>query len=122
MESENNIIKWTKAGKEFVYNKNRYDLVKKRIKNDSLYLYCVHDTKEERIIHNYKEAIQKNSCNNTGHRKTNQFYPKIIKDYYFQAININVFHTISVPVIYSYIHFYKSRSIELPSPPPKYII
>ena len=122
VESKTPNIKWTKAGKEFVYNNSRYDLLTKTIKNDTVYFYCIHDTKEEQIMLSYKSAIQKNTDNNTKHRKTNQIFPKITIDYYCQAIDNKIFDDVSMPIYYSYIQFYKTNKIELPSPPPKSFI
>jgi hypothetical protein len=122
LKSDESIIKWKNVGKEFVYNKKSYDIVSKNIINDTIYFHCIHDTKEEQIILNYKAAIQKNMPNNTNHRKTNLFFPKVSIDYYCQAIDINSFNIFSIPMLYSYFHFYKSNSIELPSPPPKYLV
>lgn len=121
LKSGDPFIQWTRAGKEFDYNKNRYDLVAQTIKNDTIYYYCIHDTKEEQILLSYKAAVQKNT-DNTSNRKNSPVFPKIIIDYYCQSIDKSDFHNISIPIFYSYLQFYRSYSIELPSPPPKNLI
>jgi hypothetical protein len=115
-------MKWTQTCKEFEYNKSRYDIVSQSIKNDSVYFYCIHDTKEEKILYNYSLAVQKNTGSDKNNRKNSQFFHKINIDYYCHSFNNNAFCNYSVPIIYSYFQFYKSYSVELHSPPPKNLV
>jgi hypothetical protein len=120
--SVNSSFRWVKTGKEFVFNKQCYDIVSKEIKRDTVFFHCIRDTKEEHIILSYRNTVKKNAENNNGRRKANQLFSKLAIDYYCNGVDINLFYKISKPILYSYLCIYKSWETELTSPPPEFFI
>ncbi len=51
-ENEDDIL-WIKAGKEFNYSGEMYDVVRTENKSQGKYYYCIKDTKEKQLIGNY---------------------------------------------------------------------
>jgi hypothetical protein len=107
-------ICWVKAGKEFRYKGDFYDVVKKKIKNQKLCYYCINDKKEQILISNFnkshnskketekklKRAFSTNNYFSTRYFLTNNLYSTDIK---YPDLDYNN----------------KSQIIKIPSPPPR---
>lgn len=103
-----------------------YTIVKKRIKNDSLELYCLNNTREDRLNTQLEDFITQNVI--SGKNSANQSAKKIIKQYYKRYINpvttILVVYPKIMEKVFSVFVFKdeKPRIYSTPlSPPPNFI-
>jgi hypothetical protein len=58
-------LKWLKAGKEFIYHGEMYDVVKSISTPDGNVYYCIHDVKEKKLI---SEFARKNDSTHKARR------------------------------------------------------
>lgn len=80
----------------FFYEGKAYNFVKKRIKNDSLELYCLNNTRQDQLtaqLHNYLKQNVLNS-KESDNRTTKQILQSFLKEYILETID-----TISVVFI-----------------------
>ncbi|MDQ6758056.1 MAG: hypothetical protein M3004_14125 [Bacteroidota bacterium] len=54
-------IYWEDEGKEFLFNRQMYDVVNTKVENGKTILYCVKDKKEKEIIDRYNLITKNNS-------------------------------------------------------------
>ena len=54
-------IYWEEEGKEFLFNGEMYDVVKRKIINGKVVLYCINDKKEKELVDNYNLITKHNS-------------------------------------------------------------
>jgi hypothetical protein len=108
-------ISWIETNKEFKYKGNMYDVVKKSIVKDKIYLYCINDTKEKQLIENYN----KNHPSKTEKEKRE----RINISYQFLIPQVLIIHErISKKLKFTQDDFkYKSCFLLIPSPPPKFV-
>ncbi len=55
-------ISWEENGKEFSFNGEMFDLVKKVKVNGRIMLYCINDIKEKQLVDKYNEITKHNSA------------------------------------------------------------
>ncbi len=110
-------FKWIHS-REFKYNGDMYDIVKKEESDQQLILYCINDTKEKKLEEEFEKRINSNSANNK------------------QRQNLNHSTTLSEPVQEEQVKFYPGTNCiftfylnssyssihsEIPSPPPRLV-
>lgn len=113
--SETNIneIIWTKSKKEFIYNNQMFDIVRKESKNGEIYFYCINDKKEKQIIDNFNQ-------NHDFKRIAFNLLKKISFDKYFpQNIDFNLNILATNYYFNSNKIFYDANIPEIISPTPK---
>ncbi|MCX6232259.1 MAG: hypothetical protein NTZ33_12030 [Bacteroidetes bacterium] len=109
-------IRWIEPDKEFDLNGEMYDVVRIKFQKDRISYYCINDVKEEELIakfkntHNKKKEIDKN-------------IKYVFNFQFFQQQHSIINNKYSSDFIFpSLVLLYKSKSIEIKSPPPKFII
>ncbi len=104
---------WIRAGKEFMYKNEMFDIVRIEKNNSQIYYYCLKDKREKQLIDKY----------NKSHDLKQKAFVKLKKitfNKYFPNKNNYI-----VDVILSYfclkkkISFYKSNIVEIEPPYPK---
>lgn len=103
-----------------------YTIVKKRIKNDSLELYCLNNMREDQLNIQLDDYLEQNVIN--GKNSANQSAKKILKQYYKKYINpvtnILVVYPIIMEKAYC-VFIFKDETPRVfhspPSPPPNFI-
>ena len=107
-------ICWLKAGKEFTYRGEMFDVVKIKICKDKKYIYCINDTREKKLISDF-------SRNNEPDQKTK----KLVSSFqYIYVIQPATFPHITETSNFDYsIQSFNIVSVDadVNSPPPKFI-
>lgn len=105
--------------REFKYNGDMYDIVKKEENDKQLIVYCINDTKEKKLEEEFEKKVHKNSTDD-------KHFPSIIK----YNISISepvqseqIANTIECDSVFSYwwTDSYKSLFLDTPSPPPRLV-
>jgi hypothetical protein len=104
--------------KEIYYHGKMYDIYKEEIQNDTVFLYCLNDEKEDILENAFAEYINKKNDDNSLSSVSN-----IIKILILSALqpNSTEFKNIQTHNHLSYIFTSKTQNIfiDIPSPPPK---
>lgn len=120
-EKGDRLFKWL-GDDEFIYRGNLFDLVKKEIRNDTIYYYCFNDKQEEQISSNLDDFM-KNILQDSKstQQKAKKIPDKFTDDYIIQnkaatnlSSNISGYSDIKLSL-------YVSIHPEVLSPPPKSI-
>ena len=115
---ENNKIdfRWIHS-REFKYNGDMYDIVKKEETDKQLIVYCINDTKEKKLEEEFDKRVHKNSSED-------KHIPSIIK--YSLSISepvqselIGIAQINETVFNYWRTDSYKSLYLDIPSPPPR---
>jgi hypothetical protein len=105
-------ICWIKAGKEFTFRGEMFDVVKIKISNDKKYLYCINDSKEKKLISDFSK-----------NHESDQKAKKLLSSFsYIYILQQGAFLNILVSSDHNfYIKSYNTASVvsEVNSPPPK---
>lgn len=106
--------------REFKYKGEFYDVVKKKIVNDTIFYYCLNDKKETSLFDNLDKHIKTHNDLNSPHQRKNQNLVKsMIKDYIPQIKQSNSY---TQNTIVNYLIFSErvaDLSTEVPTPPPQ---
>jgi hypothetical protein len=115
--AENKIdFKWIHS-REFIYNGEMYDIVKKEENDIQLFLYCINDIKEKKLEEEFAKKVQNNSTN-SKHRQVSNHLNILLSE----PVQTN---SISVEPICEFNFYnlltdcYKSINLDIPSPPPR---
>jgi hypothetical protein len=106
--------------REFKYNGDMYDIVKKEENKNQLILYCINDTKEKKLEEEFEKRVHQNTSENKQRPSAN-FQLNILLSEAVQNENI------STELLPEYIFReqliigYKSNHLEIPSPPPRFV-
>lgn len=104
--------------REFKYNGDMYDIVKKQENNDQIILHCINDIKEKKFEEEFQKKVNDNSANKR--QKTRNYNP--FKTSISKAVQNSAFEFEDAARIkYGFNYFVKYIPIcsEIPSPPPK---
>jgi hypothetical protein len=122
-----NSLKWEREGKEFWYEGNLYDIVRSEIEGGMTHFYCINDTHETKLNHDFQAFINRESnTSNDSDMSVTDFLKKIVKTYYPSSFKSNedvkwvVLPNKSLDFI-SYFDFYKSTYLQSIEPPPEWI-
>ena len=63
-------IYWEEEGKEFLFKGEMYDVVKTKIVNGKVMLYCINDKKERELVDNYNLITKHNSSSDKKGKNT----------------------------------------------------
>ena len=115
LSDHRNAISWEENGKEFFFNGQMFDLVKKVNENGQIILYCINDIKEKELVDKYNEITKNNSTNkqeNTNIDSINLFVEEYAEEY--------IPYTLSGDMIYSsFTSRLQSLTLKNSTPPPK---
>ncbi|MBL7816145.1 MAG: hypothetical protein JNL70_14095 [Saprospiraceae bacterium] len=110
----------------FFYEGKAYTIVKKRIKNDSLELYCLNNMREDQLNTQLGDFLNQNII--SGKNSGNQPAKKILKQYYKRYINpvtniLVVYPKIMEEVfcVFVFKDAMTRKSLSPPSPPPNFV-
>jgi hypothetical protein len=118
-------LHWERAGKEFWFEGNLYDIIRSEIKDSATIYYCLSDKKETNLTLNYAETLKKqvNNPNTEGSPSAND-WQKILKIYVpitpnlgDNFVEIKATKRLKMPTTYR--HCYTSLHFNLIDPPPK---
>ncbi|MFA6570143.1 MAG: hypothetical protein WCT77_02795 [Bacteroidota bacterium] len=116
---QKNII-WYEDEKEFQLNNKMYDVVKKEIRGDSLYLHCFNDEKEENLLASFKSNIENDFDGLVNSMKRSK--ANLLRIFAFAGFDDHIVYQTFLPltIVYKFNtdYFYKSRNIDVEHPPP----
>lgn len=111
------VIHWLKPEKEFLFNGEMYDVVRSKIENGKIVLYCINDKEEKALVDNYNLITKHNSSSDKKGKHTVDSPVKL-----FVKEDENIFN-LAFTLLHNSFHSYDS---DLPdnitdkiSPPPK---
>jgi len=114
---ENRIdFKWIHS-REFKYNGDMYDIVKKEERDNQLFLYCINDKKEKKLEEEFARKIQDNSSNSKLRQLSNQLNVLLSEPVQAEKLSFAPVHDYRPEVARS--DFYNSVQLDIPSPPPR---
>jgi len=105
--------------REFKYNGDMYDIVKKEEKDKKIFLHCINDTKEKKLEEEFEIRVHKNSTDDKQRPTTNNYNNSITEPAQSKQVTI-----VSVSeIVFSYwrTDSYKSLFLDTPSPPPRLV-
>ena len=114
-------IHWLEKGKEFIYNNQMFDIVKRTSNGEIVTLYCINDKQEKKLFENLEEQMlkqieqNKNSKNNSSKKGGDQQ----IKTYFFETISFSIIPKISIIKFKPYNEQYTSIVTAITTPPPQ---
>ena len=106
--------------REFKYNGEMYDVVKKEEDDKQVFLYCINDEKEKNLEEEFEKAVHKNSSENKQ-RSVSYNYFNILLSEPVQSEQIGVALVYECEFNYSRTDTYNSPYLEIPSPPPRIV-
>lgn len=119
--SEINNIHWLEKGKEFIYNNQMFDIVKRTSIGGTITLYCINDKQEKKLFKNLEEQVlkqieqNKNSKNNSSKKGGDQQ----LKTYFFETISFCITPNVSEIKFTPYNEQYTSVITSITTPPPQ---
>ena len=120
-EENADAIKWQEEGKEFILHGELYDVAKIKTLNGKTLLYCINDTKEEKLLQKFAKAIKSANDNNANSKNGKTNYKLQLNDYYF-FYKIENTTAINANDSYEYLSFISSLTTsikEVNAPPPR---
>jgi Rps23 Pro-64 3,4-dihydroxylase Tpa1-like proline 4-hydroxylase len=104
--------------REFKYNGDMYDIVKKEETDEKLIVHCINDTKEKKLEEEFEKRVHQNSSED----KRLPVNKNIINSLFFEPIqNEQISNTLvyEISLDYKRTDFYQSPFLDIPSPPPR---
>ncbi|MGI8582792.1 MAG: hypothetical protein ACR2KX_11365 [Chitinophagaceae bacterium] len=114
---DNQQIYWEDEGKEFLFKGQMYDVVKTKIINGKVVLYCLNDKKEKELIDNYNLITKHNSSSDK--KGKNNVDNSINLFVYQDEKNYDQYYTIAKNNFPYYISHLTESLEDNISPPPK---
>jgi hypothetical protein len=117
IQNRNVDFRWIES-REFKYNGDLYDIVKKEENENQIILYCISDKKETKLEKDFEREID----NSTTNKKLNSGDKNIFNFFNYEVIseidpNLSELKKLSYGC--NYIKNYMPIFTEIPSPPPK---
>jgi len=110
----------------FEYEGRFYEMVKKQLKNDTLYVYCINNLAQERLkadLSKHTATQLGNTKDSTSQQTTEKIIKQVIKDYFSQTGDIFSAHSLHssflTPTSF-FLPYISSSYFQVPSPPPKF--
>ena len=102
--------------REFKYNGDMYDIVKKEETDKQLFFYCINDTKEKKLEEEFEKRVHKNSLEDKQRPASNNFV-SISEPVQPEKIG----NSLACKCTFSFwlTEFYQSLNLDIPSPPPR---
>ena len=106
--------------REFKYNGEMYDVVKKIEDDKQVFLYCINDEREKRLEKEFEKVVQNNSTENKQRPvKYNHFNILLSEPVKSEQNSIALVYKCEFN--YSRTDSYNSPHLEIPSPPPRLV-
>ena len=105
--------------REFKYNGDMYDIVKKEETDKQLIVHCINDTKEKKLEEEFEKRVHKNSLEDKQRPTINNFNNSIS-----EPVLSENFGTAQIcEVVFNYLRTdsYRSLYLDTPSPPPRFV-
>jgi septum formation inhibitor MinC len=118
---ENNKIdfRWIHS-REFKYNGDMYDIVKKKETDKQLIVYVINDTKEKKLEEEFEKRVHKNSSEDKQRSATNNNnFVSIAEPVRSVQIEIAIAHESVLNNLRA--NSYNSLHLDIPSPPPRLV-
>jgi hypothetical protein len=106
--------------REFKYNGDMYDIVKKGEDDKQLFLHCINDTKEMEMKEEFEKRVHKNSLEDKQRPITNNFNLVSLSEPVLSEQTANALVCESA-FNYWWTDSYKSLRSDIPSPPPRFV-
>jgi hypothetical protein len=107
----------------FEYQGDVYKLVKQKHENDTLYIICIKDHMEKRLITEFKDYAQKaqDTPGSTSKKESGNSTKQIIKDYFSNSTQIPNGHWGATSIDYIFSQSAKQTALmrDVPTPPPQ---
>jgi hypothetical protein len=105
--------------REFKYNGDMYDIVKKEENDKQFILYCINDTKEKKLEEEFEKRVEENASNRK--HKTNDSNPfKILISESVLCISNEMRKANRLVYSINYFRTYTPIFIDIPTPPPRF--
>ena len=115
--SDNQNIYWEEDGKEFLLNGEMYDVVKRKIINGKVVLYCINDKKEKELVDNYNLITKHNSSSDkNGKNNIDNSFNLFV---YHDEKNSDQYFILAANKFYSFVSHLTESIDDNISPPPK---
>jgi hypothetical protein len=108
---------------EFSYQEEMYDVIDKKIENGKIYVHCISDKKETRLIRNYQE-LMKNDASNPSSKKRSGLLLQLINTLYNILTHYDPYaHLADFQITYRalYSSLLAAMITEVPTPPPQQV-
>jgi hypothetical protein len=116
---ENRIdFRWIHS-REFKYNGEMYDIVRKEESDKQLILYCINDKKEKKLEEEFAKKVNENSKNSK--QKQTSFHLNILLSEPAQIEKINFARSRGIKFNLFSSYNYNSVQLDIPSPPPRFV-
>jgi hypothetical protein len=103
---------------EFIFNNQLYDIKNSKAVGDSIFYYCINDTKEKELINKFSNDYEKNTENKSKSNFAKIITPKLL-EYFVINYNSALFIKDLFVFIDNYINLYHSLIYQPITPPPK---
>jgi hypothetical protein len=118
---QKNALRW-KEKNEFLFNGNMYDVVRQYSLNDTIYYYCINDTREKELFSNLDLQVMQNMASNkVANNLVKLFKLTIDQSYLINYSKVNLLQSFkesfSVYITPGYLPVQK----EVETPPPKLV-
>lgn len=116
--AENKIdFKWIHS-REFRYNGEMYDVVKKEEDDKYFFFHCINDEKEKRLGEEFEKRVNDNSANSKHQQRTSNHFNILISE---PVQNEDIDITLVYECIFNQwiTEKYYSIQLDIPSPPPR---
>lgn len=104
--------------REFKYNGDMYDVVKKEETEKQLIVYVINDTKEKNLEEEFEKKVNKNSSEDKQRPTTNNFYFIPLSEP-VQTAQPGIYPVDGLLFSYWWTDSYKSLHLDIHSPPPR---
>jgi hypothetical protein len=109
-----------KEDNEFVFNGNMYDVVRQYAVHDTIYYYCINDTKEKDLFCNLDVQVDQNMpSNTTANNLVKIFKLTIDQTYIFNFFGDNLIRTSKATASIFLLPVYLPVQSEVETPPPQ---
>ena len=106
--------------REFKYNGDMYDIVKKEETEDQLIVYCINDTKEKKLEEEFEKRVHKNSLEDKNLPANKNIINILLSEPIInEQINNDLVYELSFNNWRA--DFYQSTFLDIPSPPPRLV-
>lgn len=106
--------------REFKYNGDMYDIVKKEENETQLIVYCINDTKEKQLEEEFAKRVHQNSSENKQRPSANSQINILISEAVQQEQSGRALAPECI-IIERMTEKYKSLYLDIPSPPPRFV-
>ncbi len=115
-------IHWIEKGKEFIYNNQMFDIVKKTNKNGITTYYCINDKQEKQLFQHLEEQVLKQIEQNKNSKNTSSKKGADLQTltYFFETISLTIFKRVTSFKFNSSSKQYASVEKSITTPPPRF--